>query len=188
MKLTGNLITTKEVYYVYGKMLIMNTARAVVSKYTVDEVNTNYARITDELYNALKPKLKGLPLDISDVTIGELKYPEIVTKAIEKAKERRMEIEQEKASVQIALTKKAGEIKIAKADYEIKMLEAKRIRDYNSMTAKGITPQLLKLRRLELEDKALDVKMVEAKQWNGVRSHTIMNSSGQIPIITNLKD
>jgi len=176
MKLDDDRITTEEVYNVYGKMIILNTAREIISKYNVDEVNVNYARITTEIYNTLEPKLTNLPIEISDITIGQLEYPEIVTKAIEKAKERRMMIEEEKANVQIALTKKKGQEELAKADYKIKMLEAKRIRDYNAMTAKGITKDLLELRRLELKEKELD-------KWNGELPSTLMG--GNVPVIVN---
>jgi hypothetical protein len=181
MKLNDNMITTEEVYNVYGKMVILNTARSILSKYNVDEVNTNYERITVELFQALEPKLKGLPIDISDVTIGEIQYPDIITTAIEKAKERRMKIETEKANVQIALTRKKGQEEIAKAEYKIKMLEAKRIRDYNAMTAKGITPELLELRKLEL-------RQLELEKWNGVYpldAKTIMGAN--TPVIVNTK-
>ena len=178
MPMNDNIVTTSEVYETYGKMVVLNTAREVISKYDVDEVNTNYARITTELYNAISPKLVGLPIDISDVTIGNIQYPPIVTSAIEAAKERRMAIEKEEAQVQIELTKKAGQEEIAKADYAIKMLEAKRIRDYNEMTAKGITPELLKLRELEL-------RQIELEKWNGVLPTTLMN--GDVPVIISPK-
>lgn len=178
MPMNDNIVTTSEVYETYGKMVVLNTAREVISKYDVDEVNTNYARITTELYNAISPKLVGLPIDISDVTIGNIQYPPIVTAAIEAAKERRMAIEKEEAQVQIELTKKAGQEEIAKADYAIKMLEAKRIRDYNEMTAKGITPELLKLRELEL-------RQIELEKWNGVLPTTLMN--GDVPVIISPK-
>ncbi len=186
MKINDNIITTQEVYDVYGKMIIMNTARSVVSKYNVDEVNINYERITAELYKALKPKLAYLPMDISDVTIGAIKYPESVTAAIENANKRRMAIDTQKAQTQIELTEKRGQEQLALANYKIKMLEAKRIRDYNSITAKGITPQLLKLRELELAEKALDVKLKEAAKWNGTLPSTVMG--GNVPIIMNTKN
>ncbi len=89
------------------------------------------------------------------------------------------------SQTQIDLTKKRGQEQLAIADYKIKMLEAKRIRDFNAMTAKGITPQLLKLRELELKEKALDIKLIEAERWNGILPTTNMN--GNIPIITSIK-
>lgn len=151
MPMNDNIVTTDEVYNTYGKMIVLNTAREVLSKYTVDDVNKNYARITIELFNAIKPKLIGLPIDISDVTLGDIQYPKIVTEAIEAAKKRRMEIEKEQAQVQIELTKMQGKEEVAKAEYRIKMLQAKQIRDYNKMINSGITEDLLKLKALEVQ-------------------------------------
>lgn len=156
MEMNDNIITTDEVYHIYGKMIILNTAREVISKYTVDTVNKNYQRITNELYLALAPKLKSLPIEISDITIGSIEYPDVVTKAIDAAKERQMAIAKEEANVQIALTKAKGAEAVAKANYKIKMLEAKRIRDYNKMIAEGVTPALLNLRKLEIQEKMID--------------------------------
>lgn len=153
MEMNDNLITTDEVYNTYGKMIILNTAREVISPYNVDNVNKNYKRITAELYAAIKPKLTNFPMDISDVTIGNVAYPKVVTEAIEDAKKVQMAIEKEKASVQIALTKAGGKEEVAKANYRIKMLEAKQIRDYNQMIAEGVTPSLLKLKQLEIQEK-----------------------------------
>lgn len=178
MPMNDNIVTTAEVYSTYGKMIVLNTAREVISKYNVDEVNINYARITTELYNAIKPKLVGLPIDISDVTIGNIQYPKIVSDAIEKAKERRMEIEKEQANVQIALTKKKGQEQLAMADYRIKMLEAKRIADYNKKISEGVTKDLITLRKLEIREKELD-------KWNGVLPTTLMG--GSVPVIVNTK-
>lgn len=179
IKLDDNIITTKEVYNIYAKMVVLNTARDIISKYNVDEVNVNYGRITTELYLALKPKLQGLPIDISDVTLGSIKYPKIVTEAIEKSTERRMYIEQENANVQIALAKAKGQEEVAKATYNIKMLEAAQIRDYNKMIALGLTPELIKLKELELEQSKVDAYIVEVNKWNGVKPTTLVN--GQTP-------
>jgi len=179
--MNDNVVTTDEVYNIYGKMIVLNTAREVISKYNVDEVNKNYARITKELYAAIKPKLKGLPIQISDVTIGNIEYPKIVTKAIEQAKERRMAIEKEQAQVQIELEKAKGREAVAKAEYRIRMLEARRIRDYNKMIEQGVTPNLLKLRRLEVQE-----KMVQAIQNNKnviYMPMDMMNSVTQMKVI-----
>jgi len=180
MTMNDNVVTYDEVYNTYGKMVVLNTAREVISQYNVDEVNQNYARITTELYQALEPKLENLPIEISDVTIGDMKYPDIVTDAIEKAKKRRMEIEETEATVQKSLKKKAGDEELAKADYRIEMLKAKRIRDYNKMTAEGITSQLLELRKLELREKELD-------KWDGhypLNATTVMGTGGPVIVDT----
>lgn len=178
IKVDDGLIETKEVYEIYGRMVVLNTAREIISQYNVDEVNQNYARITVELYNAIKPKLTGLPIEISDVTLGNIEYPKIVTQAIEQAKEKQMAIEKMEAEVQIKVTEAKGREELAKTEYNVKMLEAKRLRDYNKMIAEGITPDLLKLRELELRQQELD-------KWNGALPTTLMN--GQTPVIVSTK-
>lgn len=179
IKLDDNIITTDEVYNVYAKMIVLNTARDVISKYNVDEVNQNYGRITAELYQAITPKLAKLPIEVSDITVGNVKYPQMVTAAIEKAKERRMLIEQEEANVQIALTKAKGQEEVAKASYNIRMLEAKQVRDYNQMISAGLTSELIKLKELELEKFKVEAYIQEVEKWNGVKPTTMVN--GQAP-------
>ena len=178
IKVDDGLIETKEVYEIYGRMIVLNTAREIISQYNVDEVNQNYARITTELYNAIKPKLKGLPIDISDVTLGNIEYPKIVTQAIEQAKEKQMAIEKMEAEVQIKVTEAKGREELAKTEYNVKMLEAKRLRDYNKMIAEGITPDLLRLRELEL-------RQDELAKWDGKLPTTLMG--GHTPVIVQTK-
>jgi len=149
-------ITVDEVYKIYAQMLVRSHSREVLSLYTVDDVNKNYKRISIEIYNSLQKAMKNTPIDISDVTLDNIKYPTIVTEAIEKAKQRRMEIEATKAEAQKQLVKIKAQEEIAKANYKIKMLEAKRIRDYNKMVAEGVTDDLLKLRELEIKEKMVD--------------------------------
>lgn len=178
LHMNDHVVTTDEVYEVYGRQLIMNTTRAVVSKYNVDDLPKNYARISKELYQALAPKLAGLPIELSEITIGQIDYPEVVEQAIKISTQKRMAIEEEQAKVQIKLTEAAGREELAKAEYNIKMMEGKRIRDYNEITSKGITPDLIKLRELELREKELD-------KWNGVLPTTLMG--GNVPVIVNSK-
>lgn len=167
LPMDDNIVTVDEVYGIYGKMLVLNTAREVISKYNVDEVNKNYARITTELFLALKPKLVNLPIEISDITLGNIQYPQIVTDAISQSKERRMAIEKEDAQVQIELTKLSGREKLAEGEYRIKMIEAKRMADYNKKIAEGITPDLLELRRLDLREQEINMQMRIAENLKG---------------------
>ena len=183
IKLNDEVITTDEVYNIYGKMVVLNTARDIISKYNVDEVNQNYGRITAELYQAIKPKLASLPIDISDVTVGNIQYPTMVTAAIIKAKERRMLIEQEEANVQIALTKAKGQEEVAKAMYNVKLMEAKQVRDYNQMISSGLTVELLKLKELELETFKVQAHLAEVEQWDGKMPQTQVNGNSPVMLM-----
>lgn len=192
MKMTKDdrLITVEEVYEKFGKQIVFQTARAVVNKYNIDELLKNYDRINKQMQLEVTNQFKGLPIVLSKVTIGEPKLPKILEESINKAKEVRLEIEQAKAQALVDAEKSKGTEAKARAQYNIKILEAKRIRDYNKITAKGITKDLITLRKLELKDKELDIKLEQAKRWDGKlpANYTSLggNSDESMPIIYSL--
>jgi len=147
----GGIITLKQIYEVHGKMLVNKIAREVLSQYNIGDVNDNFTHISSDIYNKTLEAFKPTPLIVTDVALGKLDYPDVIDRAIEAAAKRELEIKQAEADVAVRLTELKGKEKVAEGEYRIKMQEAKRIRDYNKMIAKGITPQLLQLRQLEVQ-------------------------------------
>jgi regulator of protease activity HflC (stomatin/prohibitin superfamily) len=145
------LVQFREVYAVYGKMAVQNKVREIVSQYSVDDVHKNYARLSGEISKVLTTNLANTPLEISSVAVGNIQYPDVVTKAIEAAEERRLAITKEEANREIELTKKENDRLIAEAEYQVRMTKAKTVRDENKMLAEGITPALLQLKQLEVQ-------------------------------------
>lgn len=143
-------VTFTDVYSIYGKAAVRNKAREIISKYTVEDVHKNYSRISAEVQLAVLGALESTPIELSDVALGDIRYPDLVTKAVEEAKSRQMQIEREKNQAKIDLLKKENELKLIQADYEIEMTKARTISDYNKEIGKGITPQLLELKRIEV--------------------------------------
>jgi len=144
-------ITLGQIYEVYGKLIVNKIAREIISRYKIGDVNDNFNKISADLYVKTLNAFKPTPLIITDVALGKLDYPEVIDAAIEAAAKRELEIKQAEADVQVRLTELQGKEKVAEGEYRIKMQEAKRIRDYNAMIAKGITPELLELRKLEVQ-------------------------------------
>lgn len=143
-------VTLDKVYGIYGRMVVRNKAREVLSDYTVEDVHTNYKVISDQLAAAIMPALANTPLTLSDIALGNIQYPTIVTEAVERAEQKRQQIEQEKAQAEIAMTKKENERRLAEADYQIRITKAKAIRDENKLISEGITDELIEVKRLEL--------------------------------------
>ena len=152
----GDLITLKQVYNVYGKMITNNITRRVLSQYNIGDVNDNFNHISADIYTQILEAFKPTPLIISDVALGKLDYPAVIDKAIEAAAKRELEIKQAEADVQVRLTELKGKEQVAKGEYRIKMEEARRIKDYNAAIAEGITPQLLELRKLEVQQELVN--------------------------------
>lgn len=142
-----------EVYAVYGRMAVRNKTREIISKYNVEEVHKNYSRLSGEIGTVLLDALKNTPLEISDLAMGQIAYPPVVTDAINAAKERKLAIEKQEAQAAIDLTKKKNERLLAEADYQIEITRAKAVRDKNKIIGEGVTPELIELRRLEVLEK-----------------------------------
>lgn len=145
-------VAFNEVYRIYGQPTVRNRTRSILSKYTVEDVHKNYERLSIEIGKAIQNGLKGTPIEVSDVALGDIAYPDVVTKAVETAKERDLAIKKEEAQAKIDLTKKKNERLLAEADYQIKLTRAKAIRDSNKIIGEGITDALLKLRALEVQE------------------------------------
>ncbi len=88
-----------------------------------------------------------------DVALGNIRYPAIVTQAVEDAKARGLSIKKEQAQAIINMTKKKNELALVEADYQIQMKKANTIKDANKIMGQGITKSLLKLKALEVQEK-----------------------------------
>lgn len=149
---SDNIVQFNEVYNIYGRMAVRNKTREIISQYSVDDVHANYSRLSGEIARVLSKTLENTPLQISDVALGNIKYPDVVTKAIEAAEERRLAIAKEQAQAEIELTKKENERLLAEADYQVRITKAKAVRDENLIIGEGVTRELLELKRLEVAE------------------------------------
>lgn len=147
------VVSFNEVYAVYGKMAVRNKTREIISQYSVEDVHKNYTRISGELGVVLTEALSNTPLEISDIALGNIAYPKVVTEAIDAAKERELSIKKEEAQAQIELIRKKNERLLAEANYQVEITNAKAIRDKNKIIGEGVTPELIELRRLEVLEK-----------------------------------
>ena len=152
----NNIISLDKVYNTYGKLIVTRDVREILSKYTIDDVRLNYARISAEIYKRIKEDFKSTPLEVLDFSVGRFIYPKTYEKMVELAKQKEVEIKKIEAENIIKMKKAKAEMELAKARYAIKMQEAKRIADYNKMLGKSVTPQLLELRKLEIQEKMMD--------------------------------
>jgi len=143
-------VSLQKVYGVYGKDVVQSVARSVVGKYNTEEVAVNFDKITQDLHKELSTRMQGSPLEVSNITLANIDYPDVIDKAIEAQQERKLAIETESNQQAIEMVKKTNELTLAKADYEIRMTKAQALRDENKTTAEGLNSMLLEYRRLEV--------------------------------------
>jgi hypothetical protein len=143
-------VSLPRVYAVYGKDVVQSVARSVVGKYKTEDVGVNFDKITNDLHQELVKRMVNSPLEVSNITLANIQYPDVIVKAIEAQQERKLAIETEANNQAVEMVKKENELKLAQADYEIRMTRAKALRDENKTTAEGLNPMLLEYRRLEV--------------------------------------
>jgi len=153
-----NTVDFDDVYRIYGKPTIRNRTRSVLSQYNVNDIHKNYNRLSAEIGKSIQDGLQGTPIEISDINLGDISYPKVVTDVVNMVKERELAIKKEESQAKIELIKKKNERLLAEADYQIKLTMAKAVRDSNKIIGEGITPALLKLRALEVQEKMAENK------------------------------
>lgn len=144
-------ITLRQMYITYGNLIVIRDIREVLSKYTLDDVRLNYTRVAAEVYNKIKNDFKTTPLVLLDINVGRFNYPKVYNEAILQAKKKELEIKKAQAEAAIQVEKMKAKERIAKAQYNVKMQEAKRISDFNKMIGNSVSPQLIELRKLEVQ-------------------------------------
>jgi regulator of protease activity HflC (stomatin/prohibitin superfamily) len=168
-------INFNEVYNVYGRMIVRNKTREIVSEYNVDEVHKNYKRISAQVAESIAKSFLSTPLEISNIAIGNIAYPEVVTDAIQANEQRRLAIDKEKAQAAIDIVKKRNALALAEADYAIQIKLAEAIRDKNKIIGQGITPALLQLRALEVQEKMAENKSAVFIPYEAMSSVGVQN-------------
>ena len=174
------VVSFDEVYAVYGRMAVRNKTREIISQYTVEDVHKNYARLSSVIGAVLTEALAATPLEISDIALGGISYPKVVTAAIDAAKERELAIKKEQAQAEIELTKKKNERLLAEANYQIEITKAKAVRDKNKIIGEGVTPELIELRRLEVLE-----KMAENESAVFMPVEAMANTGAQVRMFSN---
>lgn len=165
-------VTLQQVYGVYGLDVVQSAARSIVGKYKTEDVGANFDKITAELSERLVKNMVSSPLEVSNVTLGNLQYPKVIIDAIEKQSERKLAIETETNQQAIETVKRDNALRLAQLDRDIELTKAKTLRDANAITADGLSPMLLSY-------KALDVQEQMAKNNSAVFvPYEAMNTTG----------
>ena len=168
-------VTLPMVYGVYGKDMVQTVSRSVLSKYKVTEVANNYDKISNDLTEQLRKAMANSPLEVSNITMANIDYPDVIDNAIQKRNEREMAIETEANNQAVKMVERANELLLAAKDYDIRMKRAETVRDENNITAAGITPTLLQYRQLEVMEKMAENKAAIFVPYEAMGSSGLSN-------------
>ena len=120
----------------------VSLTRNSFSGYEYKVVSPKSPEIETSIYEQLVTKIEGKHLEIDNVTISHIKYPQVVTSAVD----RKLAVEQD-------IQQKDYEIKIAEKQAEIQRILAKGQRDAQQIIDAGLTQRYLQYKALEVQDK-----------------------------------
>lgn len=168
-------VTLPMVYKVYGQDVVQSVARSVVGKYSTEEVAANFDKITADLYSQLSAKMKNSPLEMSNITLANLDYPDTIDEAYKLQGAKRLAIETEASNQAVEMVKKTNELSLATANYAIEMKKAETLRDTNATTGAGLSDKLLAYRALEVQEKMAENKAAVFVPYDAIGSSGLSN-------------
>ncbi|PCJ96805.1 MAG: Band 7 protein [Hyphomicrobiales bacterium] len=147
------MIDFNRVYITYAQPVIREVTRSVISKYSINEINSSRNAVNAELVKALELALKSTPIKLKTVGLADIQFPEFITKQKEESAARREAIKREQAEKQIRLIQLETELAAAKANRAVRREKALAAAEENDIFAKSVTKEYLEYKKLEVLEK-----------------------------------
>lgn len=135
---SDNEIGLRQVFKVYADRIMNSVPRQLIRPRTVESILGGVSGLENEIETAVVEELKGTPIQVVGLSLTNLDFPKFITEAQEQAKKREIEIREEESKARKELARLEGEKKQAQVEYEIELLEAKRIADANRLIGESL--------------------------------------------------
>lgn len=153
---SGNVFTLDQLFATYVRPVADQEARKVVSKYKTEEIVRKRVQIIEEVRTAVLVATSESLLKVKRVTVGNLDFPDIITRAQEAKAQRRVEIDTARAEGMKRAAEAEAKLKLARLEAQRELVEAQAIADANRIIATSITPQYLAYKQIEALKLAAD--------------------------------
>ena len=147
-------------YKTYISPAVRSATRLIISQYETTEINAHRAEIPAAIRAVLAQELKGTPMTLTALQTSNFDFPPVVTTAVENAKEREMEIREEKARNAIATLRKENKLRLDLLDAdnrkavavkmkEVRKTEAEAEAVYMQIIGRSVTANYIAIRQVE---------------------------------------
>jgi len=143
------LLPFAKLYEIYVKAPARTVARRVVSKYDTTQIRDNRAAIEEEIRREVLRETAGTPIKITYITTSNFDYPPVITAAVEKKREREIQVEEERATQALKLLRIKNRKALAEEAISVRAKEAEAEAVYNNILGKSLTREYLTLRSIE---------------------------------------
>jgi len=148
------VITAKQLYDMYVSPVVDQESRKAVGKYATSELVKNRLAVITETQEAIRKALTNNIIKVKRISVTNLDFPDVITKAQEAKATRRVEIQTERAQQEKRIVVAKNKIKIAHLDYKRRLIEAAMIADANKIIGTSLSQEYLAWWQLKVFSKA----------------------------------
>ena len=163
-------IEWNSIYETYAKQIVLTEAREYISKYTIAEISSSLDKVNSDLRKKLSSVIsERTPFNVRYVGITQIDYPKIITAAQENAAQRREQIQQEEAQLEISKVTLSRELQETQLRRQIELEKAQIEAKSQAIQSEVVDEKVLKLRKLENE-------RAWVEKWDGKLPSTMMGT------------
>lgn len=146
------MISWEQIYKTYAQQIILKETREYLSQFSIAQTASSLEKINSELHANLSKKIEDLtPFRVRYVGVTNITYPKIISEAQENAAQRREQIQQEEAQLQISVVRLQRELQEAQLQRQIEVEKAETEANAQRVIAQSVDPRVLQLRALQNE-------------------------------------
>lgn len=165
-------ISWEAVYKTYAQQIVVTETREYLTQFSIAEIASSLEKINGDLRNVLSKRIQErTPFNVRYVGITDIRYPEIITNAQENAAQRREQIQQEEAQLEISKVTLERELQETRLRRQIDLEKAQIEAQAQRIQREVVDEKVLQLRELENERAWIE-------KWNGELPQTMMGTQG----------
>lgn len=152
-----DVIAWNKAYVTYAQQIVRSEAREFLSGFSIGQIASSREAINAQLSERLTKSINSkTPFQVRYVGLADIKYPEIIVKAQENAAERREQIQQEEASLEISKVALERQLQEQRLQRAIDVEKAEAEAEVARIQSKSLTPQYIRYRELQILEKMAD--------------------------------
>lgn len=170
------LIESRKVYTTYAQQIVLAEVREYLSQYSIAEIASSTELINNELAVRLTKSISDrTPFSVRHVGLTNISYPPLIIEAQENAAQRREQIQQEEAQLQISKVRLDRELQEARLTRQIEKEKAETEAEAQRIQSVTVSANVLELRKLENQRAWIE-------KWNGQLPVTTLGDA--VPMVT----
>lgn len=146
-------LSLQKAYSTYAQQIVRAEAREYLSQFSIAEVASNREAINANLSDRLSKSIKErTPFSVKYIGIANVNYPDLIIKAQERSAERREQIQQEEAQLEVSKVQLERTLQETQMQRNIDVERAEAEAEVNRILADSVTPAYVQYRSLNALD------------------------------------